>query len=547
MVKSPNTIQLNRLKQLDRHFGTVLSVVDSQTLAQIMSCSTRNVAKTMKNLAELGWIDWQPGRGRGIKTQLQIVRSFDTVLIDVIKTYIAAGELNEAARYADIFHYQKVFKQNLPEWIAELSNENQSSDKLISLVPYSLPNAHPMHMVDRNAGITVSAMFDTLIDFEPLSGDFTPRLAHQFYQEGLTHYFRIRPDVHFHNGERLTPDHVQQVLLAHKKINIVGSEFYQSIESVKVNRQWVEVTLSFDDPMFLHTVADIHASIYLDNPAEPNFPFGTGAYHWGTKTIDHWTLIKNTGYFAQHGILKSAEFWHVLETHKTSVGHLLEFEASETRIDNASSLLGASIGCKGLCMSQKLDDGIRKSLAVVVQDVLQQHYQTRHSLSSSLFNSSVALKSSERPYSSEPLELPNSLKVHNTNSEVLQHLWNQLTEQNIEIEYVDDLSHADVWIENFLIGADPIFDHYYWLLLSASAKQMVSSFKQQQWLTEVQKAHSLKDTLSLIERRYLEQYRVIPLWTKSYAFRGHQTLRGTIINSLGFMDITQIWFDKRES
>ncbi|GEA60995.1 SgrR family transcriptional regulator [Vibrio comitans] len=547
MVKPTNTIQLNRLKQLDRYFGTALSVVDSQTLAQIMSCSTRNVAKTMKTLAELGWVNWQPGRGRGIKTQLQIVRSFHTVLIDVLKTYVAGGELNEAARYADIFNYQKVFKQSLPEWMIEFSEDNQRSDKLISLVPYSLPNCHPMHMVDRNAGIIVSAMFDTLVDFEPLSKQFIPRLAHQFYQEGLTHYFRIRPDVHFHNGELLTPEHVKQVLLAHKKPNTIANELYQSIESVEVNRQWVEVTLTFDDPIFLHAIADIHASIYLNNPAEPNFPYGTGAYHWGTKTIDHWTLLKNTGYFAHHGILKSAEFWHVLETNKTSVGHLLEFEDSEKRIDNAPELLGSSLGCKGLCMNKSLDDDIRRSLASVTQEVLKQHYQARHTISHSLFNHSVALDSNAHSRQSESLELPHSLKVLKKNSDALHHFWNRLNEHDVQIEYVDEFSKADVWIENFLIGADPVLDHYYWLLLSASAKRMLTSFKQQQWLAEVQNAPDTNATLSLIEQRYLEQYRVIPLWTKSYAFHRHQTLRGTVINSLGFMDISKIWFDKRES
>ncbi|GAB7220058.1 SgrR family transcriptional regulator [Vibrio comitans] len=547
MVKPTNTIQLNRLKQLDRHFGTAQSVVDSQTLAQVMSCSTRNVAKTMKTLAELGWVNWQPGRGRGIKTKLQIVRSFDTVFIDVLKSYVAGGELNEAARYADIFNYQKVFKQSLPEWMAELSEENQRSDNLISLVPYSLPDCHPMHMVDRNAGSIVSAMFDTLVDFEPLSKQFIPRLAHQFYQDGLTHYFRIRPDVHFHNGELLTPEHVKQVLLAHKKPNVIANELYQSIESVKVNRQWVEVTLTFDDPIFMHTIADIHASIYLHNSAEPNFPYGTGAYHWGTKTIDHWTLLKNTGYFARHGILKSAEFWHVLETNKTSVGHLLEFEDSEKRIDNSPALIGSSLGCKGLCIRQSLDYGIRQSIAAIVREVLQQHYLTRYTLSQSLFNHSIALESNAPPCQNKARELPDSLKVLQTNSEVLHLLWDQFNKQNVRIEYVDDISQADLWTENFLIGADPILDHYYWLLLSASAKRMLSSFKQQQWLTEVQKADNLSATLSLIEQRYLEQYRVIPLWTKSYAYHSHQTLRGTVINSLGFMDIAKIWFDKRES
>ncbi|MEZ9900562.1 SgrR family transcriptional regulator [Vibrio breoganii] len=65
----------------------IIPKLDSQTLARVMSCSTRNGVKTMKNLADLGWIKWQPGRGRGIKTQLHIVHSFHYVLSSAIKSY----------------------------------------------------------------------------------------------------------------------------------------------------------------------------------------------------------------------------------------------------------------------------------------------------------------------------------------------------------------------------------------------------------------------------------------------------------------------------
>ncbi|MEZ9925139.1 hypothetical protein [Vibrio breoganii] len=104
-----------------------------------------------------------------------------------------------------------------------------------------------------------------------------------------------------------------------------------------------------------------------------------------------------------------------------------------------------------------------------------------------------------------------------------------------------------MWVNNFLVGDDPFLDHYYWLLLCESATNLLTPFKQQQWLTEARHADDLKETLSQIEHRYLTQHRVIPLWKKSIAFQSHQTLRGTNINSLGFMNIAKIWFDKRES
>ncbi|MEZ9936646.1 hypothetical protein [Vibrio breoganii] len=118
----------------------------------------------------------------------------------------------------------------------------------------------------------------------------------------------------------------------------------------------------------------------------------------------------------------------------------------------------------------------------------------------------------------------------------------------VKVEHLcNEIHSANMWVNNFLVGDDPFLDHYYWLLLSESATNLLTPFKQQQWLTEARHADDLKETLSQIEHRYLTQHRVIPLWKKSIAFQSHQTLRGTNINSLGFMNIAKIWFDKRES
>lgn len=53
---------------------------DIQTLAGQLNCSECNVAKLMKTLSSIGWIHWQPGQGRGHKSELTIVTSFDTAL-----------------------------------------------------------------------------------------------------------------------------------------------------------------------------------------------------------------------------------------------------------------------------------------------------------------------------------------------------------------------------------------------------------------------------------------------------------------------------------
>ncbi|MPW36566.1 SgrR family transcriptional regulator [Vibrio sp. B1Z05] len=543
--KTSSTIHLNRLKQLDRFFGTESTIVDSQTLAQVMSCSTRNVAKTMKNLRELGWIDWIPGRGRGIKTQLQVKRSFHEVLCDVIKDYVAKGELNEASRYADIFQYQTVFKQHLPDWIAELSSGSDRSDELVSLVPYTLPLCHPMYMQDRHAGMYVTVLFDTLIKFDDATQTFQPHLAHQFYQEGLTYYFRIRPDVYFHNGVLLSPEHVKSSLLAHTEESVLANELYQCIKEIEIDMQWVSITLNYDDPIFLHTLADIHAAIFLDNPSEPEYPYGSGPYYWGNRKTDHWSLQKNTQYFAQHGILRKADFWHVLRTNKTSIGHLFEYEELDTKFQEKEGIHTSQLGTKSLCLSHRLDNNSRNAIARVCRQVLLSHYQETHNLCCYLFQPSKTPLCINDNDSELKVALPHSIKILAHNHQDFHHMWHRFTELGVQIEYVEELSKAELWINDFLVGQDSILDHYYWMLLSEPAVNLLTPFKRQQWQSEVQKNDNIQDILLQLERRYIEQNRIVPLWTKSISFKSHQSLRGTDVNGLGFMNLSTIWFDHR--
>ncbi|WP_261817325.1 SgrR family transcriptional regulator [Vibrio gallicus] len=546
MDKQSSTIHLQRLKQLDAYFGTEATVVDSQTLAEIMSCSTRNVAKIMKNLNELGWITWIPGKGRGNKTQLKIEGSFHERLCSVLKGYVANGELSEASRYADIFKYGNVFKQHLPEWLTDVSDDNVYSDELISLIPYCLPRCHPKDMTDRNAGVFVNAMFDTLIKYDAKNNEFTPHLAHQFYQEGLTYYFRIRPDVYFHNGELVTPQHIKQNLTAHQNNNSVAHQLYANIASIHINCQWVEVTLEKNDPMFLHTLADIHAAIYLDNPAEPDYPYGTGAYYWEYRNQDHWSLLKNLQYFGTHGVLKRADFWHVISSKKTSVGHLFEFEDVEDTKDSRDRHY-ATMGTKTLCISHRLDLNARSAIQEFVQHVLHKFYAEQKKLTHTVLPSrtSQIAATTEPP---RPHELPSQFRVLELKQDPLQLLWYELRNTGVQIEFVASIRDADIWIDNFLFGSDVVLDHYYWLLLSQAAEHMLTPFRQRQWLTEFQQATCSKsEFLNRIEDQYLKERRLVPLWIKSIAYKSHQTLRGTKVDSLGMMTLTDIWFDKRNS
>ncbi|GAM75749.1 hypothetical protein JCM19241_3661 [Vibrio ishigakensis] len=343
----------------------------------------------------------------------------------------------------------------------------------------------------------------------------------------------------------VTPEHVKQNLIAHMDEHSVAHQLYSSIKSVEVNHQWVEVTLTHDDPVFLHAIADVHASIFLDNDAEPDYPYGTGAYHWEYRSKDHWSLVKNAQYFAVHGVLKRADFWHVTTSNKTSVGHLFEFEHIDD-IANKADRSYSTMGTKALCFSHRLDFNTRLALSTFTKQVLNKHYTNDRELTSTILPNRK-IRELESNDALNMGDIPTKLKVHVQNQEPIQLLWIELVNAGISIEYVETVAEADIWVNNFLFGADVLLDHYYWLMLSESASNMITPFKQRQWITEFQQTRASKSAfLNDIEDRYLEEKRLVPLWVKSVAFKSHDSLRGTDVDSLGMMNLCNIWFDKRE-
>ncbi|OBT12220.1 hypothetical protein A9264_03080 [Vibrio sp. UCD-FRSSP16_10] len=85
------------------------------------------------------------------------------------------------------------------------------------------------------------------------------------------------------------------------------------------------------------------------------------------------------------------------------------------------------------------------------------------------------------------------------------------------------------------------------MLLSEAALNLLTPFKRQQWREEVQQSPNTYQILGQLELRYITQNRIVPLWTKSISFQRHPNLRGTDVNSLGFMNLSTIWFDNRNN
>ncbi|MGF1718879.1 SgrR family transcriptional regulator [Vibrio kyushuensis] len=547
---SVNVILLQRLKQIEHLYGyQVESRVTTERLSEALYCSTRNIAKLMKTLSSVGWIQWQAGRGRGNLSKLTVIQSFHSVLSEQLKEMVSQGKIEDAYRYADTFKYTHVFKVKLSEW---LDDTHEAFDKLISLTPYTLPKLHPMHMVDINAGLYVTAMFDTLITYDSNLDKFIPHLAHQFYVEANTYFFRIHPNVYFHNGELLTPQHVANNILNRAQKPHVASLFYRHVENVEVRMQWVEITLSQSDPLFLHTLADIHSAIFLDNPENEAIPFGTGPYQIQHSEKDHWSLSKFQTYFSHSGIIEQADFWAIdIEENPTS-GHLEQVnDGSPTKSDNEFTHCELE-GAECLCFHQHSTSLSMEERAWIKQNIKRILKDTPNN------NPAYSLLSHTEVIVEEEMTVPvlpkRSVLIDSSISPDIRQLFEQLQALGLSIKYVDstEIEAIDIGSQDVLFGNDTTFDYFYWLLVSNMSRSALGEQEQKTLLVELDdkasqdgSAHNLLPHLNEIESLLVNEIKILPLWRKHVTFKTHAMLNGTNMDKRGVMSLKDIWFDRR--
>ncbi|GAB2647725.1 SgrR family transcriptional regulator [Vibrio panuliri] len=544
-----STIHLQRLKQLEDSFGHGEVEVTIPELAEVLFCSTRNVSKIMSKLQTLDWIHWSAGRGRGNKSHFAILSSFEELLLSKIQSKIRTGSLNDAYQIAEVFHCQEWFTQNLPKWLETFSENRDNSDDVIFLIPYPLERCHPLDLFDIHSGLYARVLFDTLVKFDPASRTFQPHLAHQFQTTEFGIAFRIRPNVHFHNGVLLTPQLVCEHLNRLRNHSPLYQQLLSAVDSFEVNKQWVEMRLNRDDPMLLHLFADIHFAIFLDNDAESGFPIGTGSYSWEQRSESCWTLVKNERYFGLHGIVRRADFWRVDAKQIHSEQYIIEYESI-----NTSEALGSNDiqinGCNAVCFHQRLSQDIRELLVLIFKAKLRDNGNKPRNFCSTLIGYDNASEFDESESSEPSLEQLKTLEFSTLrycvdDEAMIQPVLSYLRNAGVRLEPVSTFNQADFWIGDYSFGKDVLLGQYYWLLFSDYAQLILPVMMIQQWLDKLAMNPCLSQLFDHLERSCIADCRILPLWRKATRYKCHPSIKGNHPHSYGLMNLADIWLDKR--
>ncbi|AKG37018.1 hypothetical protein VK70_23000 [Paenibacillus durus ATCC 35681] len=284
-----------------------------QTLTEIWHCTPRNVKIVLRKLSDLGWISWQPGLGRGNSSMLTFLADAQDILLEEAIAQTKKGDVKGALELIDRFGESAQVKNGFLEWLSggmgftRTLGTGTVLDTLRFPVQRSIVTLDPASIYFAFDSHIIGHIYDTLVDFDPISETFRPSIAH-FWEsspdcsEWIIH---LRKGVSFHHGREVT---AQDVIYTFDRLRLNPERYGQSwmftgISDIRMlDRKTVHITLTEPNYLFLHLLSVKASSILpadlcgADEAAFMRQPVGTGAF----KLVRHDESICVLEAFSSH-------------------------------------------------------------------------------------------------------------------------------------------------------------------------------------------------------------------------------------------------------
>lgn len=203
------------LKVLSQHFQKSLET--ETTIAQLsllLKCSDRHVKTVVKYLHQVGQIRWIVQKGRGKKPKITLLQSNEEIQLTEAKHKIHHGHYKDAFQIIQQceMHIQNEFQQwfGVQLGLSQENTENLAIDVLRYPFYETSLILDPQHILSRHDAHLVQQIFDRLVEFDSVSKQLIPRIAHHWEStDGIKWTFHLQKSVRFHNGRNLTSEDVK--------------------------------------------------------------------------------------------------------------------------------------------------------------------------------------------------------------------------------------------------------------------------------------------------------------------------------------------------
>ncbi|SFD39310.1 DNA-binding transcriptional regulator SgrR of sgrS sRNA, contains a MarR-type HTH domain and a solute-binding domain [Bacillus sp. OV194] len=335
------TLHLQHPEKIDE---TPAEVTVSQ-LETLFFCTKRNVNLLLKRMGEEKWLTWIPGKGRGNRSKVLFHYSLEEAVEAHFAKLLAKNQITEAAEFLN----RPLLPEHLAKKLQARIQDNfglqvkQTISSSVDLL--KIPMRRPLAALDPARSYTaaeahfVRQIFDTLVNYNSVTGKFEPHLAHHWdVNPDKTEWtFYLRKSVRFHHGRTLTAQDVKYTLdrLQDPSVQSPYRHLFSEIQSIQTfNDYAVRIILKRPNVFFLHYLSSYHAPI-----VPHDVPIVTGKELIGTgpfKVIQYNDKVFILEAFDEHfngrALLDRVELWFV-ELNADRIVHyeLPGSEATENR------------------------------------------------------------------------------------------------------------------------------------------------------------------------------------------------------------------------
>jgi SgrR family transcriptional regulator len=300
--------------------------VTLEELAALLFCTTRNVKLLLKRMSELGWIKWEPGRGRGNASELTfLVPAGDMIskeAVELARKGDFKGAMELINRYGDRYPLKESFVEWLFSYFGYKAEEKEERrlDSLRFPLFRKIYTLDPIHTYFASDAHVIDNVFDTLVSFNTATKLIEPRLAHYWETNAdrTSWTFYLRKGVMFHHGREMTAYDVKFSLqrLLDPASNSTHRWLVSGIRDIVVlNRTTLRIELKRPNYMFLQHLSECCTSIVPEEICREHgdlfarLPIGTGAFRVDCHDDYICRLRAFDGYFGERPHLDQVELW----------------------------------------------------------------------------------------------------------------------------------------------------------------------------------------------------------------------------------------------
>ncbi|WP_166241681.1 ABC transporter substrate-binding protein [Paenibacillus turpanensis] len=294
-----------------------------EEIAGALYCSERNVKVIVKRLASEGWIEWKPGRGRGIGSTLTFLADAQHILLQEAQALVRQGQLQDALSLLKEYDQSSDLKATFMNWLGEYMGYHEESmpelprDTLRIPMSGKIISLDPAYGVYSFEGHLARQVYDTLMVYNSKRGAVEGRLAHHMeHSPDWTRWtFHLRKGVMFHHGRELN---AEDVVFTFERLLREGHyrRMFAFIDRVEAYGKYtVHFLLRKPNVLFPRFLCAIMTSILPRDVVEKQVhsidmePVGTGPFKNVEMQRSRFILEANPVYFSGRPFLDRLEFY----------------------------------------------------------------------------------------------------------------------------------------------------------------------------------------------------------------------------------------------